>query len=226
MSTDAKVTERQRRRALAPGLRTKETPFYRFVRPLVRIWFKIVHGFRIEGLDNLPPTGGVLLISNHQSYLDIPLISSSTNRHVCFVARETLVRSRFIAFLIRQTGGILIKRGTPDRVALRLMIEHLEAGDCVAVFAEGTRTHDGSLGEFRRGPFVVARQAGVPVVPCGVRGAYRVLPRDRRWPRLGRIAVRYAPPLDSADPEVLDRTRAAIAAMIGEGDFDSGPPAD
>ncbi|MCZ6596992.1 MAG: lysophospholipid acyltransferase family protein [Planctomycetota bacterium] len=223
---DPKVTEKQRRRAQAPELRTAKTPFYRFVQPLLRAWFRTVHGFRVEGLDNLPETGGVMLVANHQSYLDIPLISASTRRHVCFVARETLVRSRFIAFLIRQSGGILVRRGVPDRAALREMIRHLESGDCVTVFAEGTRTRDGSLGEFRRGPFKVARQAGVPVVPCGIRGAYRALPRGSRWPRRGRIALRYAPPLDSADPDVLDRTRTAIAAMIGAGDFDSVPPAD
>ncbi len=196
---------------------TRPTPVYRIGRLLCLAEVKLLHRLRVLGREHVPKKGGCLVVANHQSFLDIPLVAASLERHVAFVARDTLARSRFLAFLLRQSGSVLVRRGQADRAALEAMIEHLSLGDCVAVFPEGTRTRDGTLGPFRPGALFAARRAGVPLVPLGIRGALDALPRDARIPRPRRIEVHFAPPVDPRAPDALERARAAIAERIGDG---------
>ena len=178
---------------------------------------------RVEGREQVPRQGGALLLANHQSFLDIPVVAAATPRHVAFVARESLAESRFLAWLMRGCGAILIRLGSADRAALSAMIERLVAGDCGAVFPEGTRSRDGSLGKFRAGAVFAARRARVPIVPVGIRGAIQALPRDVVLPRPRRIGVRFGTPLAPASPDALGQARGAIAAMIGDGSFGAVP---
>ena len=83
------------------------------------------------------------MAANHSSHLDIPIISVITRRHVAFVARDTLDGARWLSFVMRECRTVLIRRGTADRRAIRAMVEHLEAGDCVAIYPEGTRRAKG-----------------------------------------------------------------------------------
>lgn len=198
---------------------------YRFGRFVSGSFLVAWNRLRVEGREHVPSTGGVLIVGNHQSFLDIPAVAWAARRHVAFVARESLARSRFLAWLMRESGAVLVRRGVGDRSALRAMAAHLEAGDCVAVFPEGTRSRDGSLGEFRGGALFVARRAGVPILPVGIRGAVDALPRDARFPRPRRIGVRFGAPVAPDAPDALERARDAIAAMIGDGGFASVPPA-
>lgn len=205
-----------------------KTLVYRLGRLAVRIYLVLAHRMRVEEPEHLPAEGGVLVVANHQSVLDIPLIAASTRRHVAFVARDSLARSPLMAFVMRRSGAILIRRGTGDRAALRAMVAHLERGDCVAVFPEGTRTRDGSLGPFRSGALLAARQAGVPVVPAAIRGCIEALPRERRLPIPRRVAVRYAAPIDpgavpAEGPDAIQVARERIAERIGDGRYASVP---
>ena len=215
---------------------TEVTPVYRFGRFMCRLWLRCVHRLEVSGSDNVPSQGGILLVCNHQSFLDIPVVASGLSRHVAFVARDTLARSRFLSFWMRGAGTILVRRGAPDRAALEAMVDHLRRGDCVAVFPEGTRSMDGSLGSFRPGALFAARRAGVPVVPVGIRGAMHALPRGARVPRPRRIGVRFGAPLDplgasraggpggpGGDEALLERAHDAIAELIGDGAFTSAP---
>ena len=169
-------------------------------------------------METQPRTGGVLIVSNHQSMLDIPAVAVAARpRHVAFVARATLARSRFLDWLMRESGCVLIKPNTPDRAALEGMIGHLRQGDCVAVFPEGTRTHDGTLGVFRAGAIVAARRAGVPIVAAAIFGAVEALARGRIVPRPRRIRVRFGTPIPAGTENALELARSAIGEMIGDG---------
>jgi 1-acyl-sn-glycerol-3-phosphate acyltransferase len=183
-------------------------------RTLLRLYLGLYHRIRVEGREHLPRAGGVLLVANHQSFLDIPVVAVATDRHVAFVARESLARSRFLAFLMRESGSVLVRRGESDRAALESMIEHLRQGDCVSVFPEGTRTRDGSLGEFRRGALLAARRAGCPILPLAISGAYQAWPRGRSLPRPLRIVARFGRPIAPSE-EALAEARAAIAGLLG-----------
>lgn len=203
---------------------TWSTPVFRLGRFLCWMELLLMHRMRVEGRENVPD-GPVVLLSNHQSFLDIPLVANALrHRHVCFVARETLARSRFLGWIMHHSGAVLIKRGGADRAALNEMVGHLRAGDCVAIFPEGTRSRDGSLGEFRGGALLAARRAGVPIVPTAIRGAVEAMPRSAVLPRPRRIGIRFGKPLDPRDEGTLERARSQILSMIGDGGFASGAP--
>ena len=212
------------RQPAPPAVLVHATPAYRLGRALTRLLWALLFWPRHEGRRRIPATGGALLCVNHQSFLDIPLVSHVTARHVCFVARESLARSGPLAWIMRRSGAVLVRRGTADRAALREMVAHLEQGDLVAVFPEGTRSADGSLGRFRAGALLAARLAGVPVLPLGIRGAFEAWPRQRRLPRPRRIAVRVGEPLEPTAPDALETLRERIAALIGDGRFASLAP--
>jgi 1-acyl-sn-glycerol-3-phosphate acyltransferase len=142
-------------------------------------------------------------------------------RHASFVARDTLAEQRWLAFVMRECGAVLVKRSTSDRKALRAMVEHLEAGDLVAIFPEGTRTRDGRIGEFKGGALLAARMAKVPIVPAGIRGTFAAYPRGRLIPRPRKIVVRFAPPIDSSLPDAQERLVAAVEGMVGDGRVES-----
>jgi len=199
---------------------TWSTPAYRFGRFLSWCELRLLHRMKVEGKEHLPREGSFLIVSNHQSFLDIPLVAAALmERHVCFVARATLARSRFMAWLMRRSGAVLIQRGAADRRALSEMVEHLRAGDAVCVFPEGTRSPDGRLGEFLPGALFAARRARVPLVPAGIHGALDAMPRDARFPRLRRVGIRFGPPIDGSLPEAMELARERIAGMIGDGRF-------
>jgi 1-acyl-sn-glycerol-3-phosphate acyltransferase len=191
-------------------------PGYRIIRASLVAYLGLWHRLRIRGREHLPREGGVLIASNHQSFLDIPLVAVAAPRHVAFLARSTLASSRIVNFLMRQSGSVFVKQNSADRAALEAMIAHLEQGDCVAVFPEGTRTRDGSLGVFRPGAVVAARRAGVPVVPLALSGAFEALPRGRLFPRPLRITARFGAPIPSGGEDALERARSAIAAMLAD----------
>jgi 1-acyl-sn-glycerol-3-phosphate acyltransferase len=200
-------------------------PVYTAVRTYLVGHLGLVHRFRAEGRENLPATGGVLIVANHASYMDIPAIAVAAPRHVAFVARASLDRVPGLSWLMRQAGCVLVQRNSADRAALEAMIAHLEQGDCVAIFPEGTRSSDGSLGPFRAGASVAARRAGVPIVPAAVLGTFAALPRGALVPRPGRISVRFGAPIPGAEEGALERARAAILALgVSAGSRgDSGP---
>lgn len=198
-----------------PEILTRKTLVYRFLRGTSAVAAYMYFGCRIEGRENLPAEGGFLLASNHQSYMDIPLLSVACRRHVSFVARDSLARSVAMRFILHQTGSVLVQRDASDRRALREMAAHLEQDDAVAVFPEGTRSHDGRLGAFKRGALLAARSARVPVVPVGIRGTFEAWPRGR-WPRPRRIQLSFGRPLDPTGPRALEELRAAIGALIDE----------
>lgn len=209
----------------APKVLTTKTLGYHFSRVVTGTACGLLWRPRYEGVDNLPATGRCVILANHQSFIDIPLISAAgKKRHLCFVARDTLARSKVVAWLLRTTGAVLIKRGQPDRAALREMVAHLEAEDALVIFPEGTRTHDGRVQAFHGGALLAARLTKSPIIPTGMRGAFEAWPRHSKRPHITRVAVRFGAPIDPALPDALERAHAAIDAMVGAGRFDSVPP--
>jgi len=204
---------------------TDKTPVYHVCRVLSWLAFNTLFPSRIWGLEHLPTTGGALIASNHQSFFDIPLLSMTTRRHVSFVARDSLADAKWLAYVMRECGAVLIRRGQQDRQALRDMVAHLEAGDCLSIFPEGTRTSDGRIQSLRRGALLPAKKTRAPIVPAAIRGTFRVWPRSARLPRPARVSVQYGPPVDSSAPDAGERLQAILERMVGDGQY-TGRPVD
>lgn len=201
----------------APELLVHKTPAYRFVRNAVDLCLRVLCGLEVQGREHLPLRGRVVLVANHQSFLDIPIVAAAAGRrHVAFVARDSLASFRPLAWLMRQCGAVLVRRGSADRAALKEMIAHLEHEDCLCVFPEGTRSEDGRVAAFRGGALIAARRARAPVVPVAIDGAFDVWPRGRRLPRRGKIRVRFGAPFDGTTGDALERAHAAVLAMLAD----------
>lgn len=193
----------------------RKTFVYRLCSLASRIYGTVWHRLRVEGLENLPREGGIVLACNHQSFSDIFILGGYVPRHVAFVARDTLADWRWLAFVMRQCGAVLVKRGSSDRKALRGMVDHLEQGDSVAIFPEGTRTRDGQVGEFKGGALLAARMAKVPIVPLAISGAFEAWPRGRWIPYPTKIVLRFGPAIDSSRADAQELVVASIRSMIG-----------
>jgi 1-acyl-sn-glycerol-3-phosphate acyltransferase len=165
---------------------------------------------RCQGRENVPATGGALLLSNHQSHLDPPLIGLACDRRLNFLARDTLFRFAPLGWFIHSLNSIPIDREGSGLSGLRETLRRLRQGGLVLIFPEGTRSIDGHVAPLKPGFSALAKRADVALVPVGIEGAYAAWPRHHRFPRLGRIAVVFGPPLEpSAAAGYSDRELVA-----------------
>lgn len=180
----------------------------------------LIAGFRLRayGRERLPREGGVIVASNHQSYLDPVFFGGALGRPIDYFARKSLFHGAFGRF-IGALNAMPVERGSRDVGALRLAIERLRAGRALLLFPEGTRTSSGAVGPFEPGIAALARRAGVPVVPAAVAGAFEAWPRGRALFEIGApCAIALGRPLSPAAPDFLDRLRAAVLAEKARAD--------
>lgn len=181
---------------------------YRLVRGAVRLYFLLYHRFRVEGADHIPSQGGCIVACNHVSFLDPPAVACGIrHRMPYFLARRTLWdHSRFSRWFLSHHNCIPVNRDRGDIGALRTAVRVLRQGKVLALFPEGTRSTNGDLQVLHGGVGYVATQAGVPVVPAYVDGAYKAFPRGSRFVRPVRIHIRYGTPiLPTQLPSIHDR---------------------
>ncbi len=154
--------------------------------------FRTLFGLRMIGREHLITDGPVLVASNHQSYLDPPLIGNLYNTEMVFLARKSLFRG-FFKWLYRQWNAIPVDQEKPDMSSLKTIIRKLRDGHRVLVFPEGARSEDGSLGQAAPGIGLIAAKSGALIQPVRIRGAYEALPRGSARLRFSRITVTIGP---------------------------------
>jgi 1-acyl-sn-glycerol-3-phosphate acyltransferase len=179
----------------APGCGTRMRPAYRLLRYLSHLVFVGLFRGRAFGVANVPRTGGVLIVCNHQSFLDPVLATHPLPRECNYMARDTLFQVPWLGPLIAFLNAFPVKRDTADLGAIKETLRRLKAGKVVLTFPEGTRTLDGRVGEMRAGVVLLARKARVPIVPTVILGAYRAWPRTAKLPRPHPVVVAFGPPL-------------------------------
>lgn len=170
-------------------------PYYRFCQLVCQVTYLLLFRGRVFGTRNVPRSGGVLLVCNHQSFLDPVLATLALPRECHYMARATLFRNRFFRRLIESLNAFPIKRGTGDVGAVKETLRRLKRGALVTTFPEGTRTFDGHVAPMQTGVVLLARRAGVPIVPTLILGAYEAWPRQALLPRPAPIIVAYGEPL-------------------------------
>lgn len=187
---------------------------YRVLRAFMWLLLWPIQRMTVQGLEKVPATGGALLVANHQSMLDIPVIGTRVKRSITFVARDTLRKNPILRFVLHTCGGITVKRGSADRAALAAIITALQAGECVAIFPEGTRSKDGSVKAFQRGALVVAKRAKVPIIPIGLAGTGAAWPAGKALPGPGRIGMVVGDAIAADTSDAAEVARAAVAELV------------
>lgn len=186
--------------------------FYWFAWIILRVFLTLFCRYRIEGLENVPRKGGVILIANHRTMMDPIVIGCSIHfRRTYFMAKEELFRFKPFGFIISSLGAFPVKRHKVDRNALRIAEGLLRDGKLLLIFGEGTRNRDLSkvIGELHSGFVYLKEKTGVPVVPVYTFNTYQIFKRFLRWPK---ITVKFGKPiLESKD--LLERTRSALIEL-------------
>lgn len=200
-----------------PGSSLGSLLFYEGLRNLIQVIGMAFLGLRWRGTEHLPRSGGVLIVANHQSYLDPPLIGTVMGaRHFDFLARAGLFDIRWLRPLIVALHALPVKENGGDPASIKEILRRLEQGRIVLVFPEGTRTHDGSIGEFKRGVALILRKSQCPVLPVAIAGAYESWPRGGK-PRLfrGPVVVQVGRPIRH-DELLADGVDAALTRLRDE----------
>ena len=190
---------------------------YRFGWYLCRALFRLFYRTRYEGGRALPDVGGCLLVCNHQSHLDPPLVGTCVeNRSIHFIARVGLYKNPLFGWLITHMHTIPIREDAGDMAAIKEAIARIGKGQAVCIFAEGTRSPDGTLQPFKRGVALLLKKAKCPVVPVAIEGAHDVMPKGRSLPKLtGRLGCKVGEPIPH-DELLADGTDGALLRMARE----------
>jgi 1-acyl-sn-glycerol-3-phosphate acyltransferase len=176
---------------------------------------------QVDGLERLDPTRSYVFAANHQSIYDIPILFATLPFQLRIIAKESLGRIPFMGWHLRRTGHVLVDRSKAGAVVVRMMQRLVKAGHSLIVFPEGTRSTDGTVGRLKGGSFVVALQAGLPVVPISVIGSRHVMFRGELMVHPGRVAVVVHEPIETtnvprdAAREFASTVRDVVASRAG-----------
>lgn len=197
-----------------PGAPLRRLLLWELIRHLTFLYMVLAHRFRAWGQGNIPPESPVLLISNHQSYLDLLALGGALpHRHFHAMARKTLFRSRYFGGLIRGLNAFEVDQEKSDIRAVRTAIELLKSGELVLIFPEGSRTPDGRVHEFQEGLILLIRRARPVVVPAAIEGAFEAWPTGKPYPGPGHpVGLEIGQPI-AADALLNMAPRQAIVHL-------------
>jgi 1-acyl-sn-glycerol-3-phosphate acyltransferase len=205
--------------------------------PFVRLWALLYAGcyaifasgvgvflralFRVRRTGPQPalPAGGMLVCSNHQSYLDPAFVQLVFARRLTFVMTNDFYRVKKANWFFRLVGAMPVAPGRMAWATMRRAAALLRLGHAVVVFPEGRLSEDGTLHPFQRGVAVLVRRARVPVVPVAIEGSRRAWPKGAKWVRRADVRLAIGAPLHRADDvrdgdqAFADRMHGAIASL-------------
>lgn len=150
------------------------TFIYRLADGMVRLYFLTFYRIRVEGIEHIPREGPLIVVANHISNLDPPLIGICVPRYIRFMAKAELFSSPLIRSLLEKLGAFPIRRGKIDTGAIRKARRVVSDGGCLVMFPEGRRSKTGDLGPFLPGVGAIAQHGNASVVPVAIRGPYRL----------------------------------------------------
>ena len=148
--------------------------FYYVARVIVRVILKLLTRCQVKGRENIPSQGPLLIVANHLSLVDPPLLSVSFSRKVIFMAKKELFRFKLIGYFIGSFGAFSVHRGRLDRKAMRQAYQVLADGLALVMFPEGTRSRSGRLQPAFPGPALIAMRSGAPILPVGIIGTEKI----------------------------------------------------
>jgi 1-acyl-sn-glycerol-3-phosphate acyltransferase len=205
-------------------MNTQRTLPWRYLQSLARVLTTLLFNLRVYGRRNVPETGGVLIVSNHQSYLDPVLLAVRLDRPLNYIAKSELFENRFGGWFLRSVlNAFPVRQGHGDVGAVKETIRRLQEGHVLNIYPEGARTENGEIARLERGVALIVRRAGVPIVPAVIVGSFKAWPITRKIWRDAPIRVRYGPPMNLAGLErdqiieMIDRTLREMFAELRDG---------
>ena len=184
---------------------------------------RVVYRPVVEGLENIPTDGPVILAANHLSFIDSVVIPMVVPRRVSFLAKAeyftgTGVKGSLSRWFFSSLGHVPVHRGKgrDARAALDTAAEILARGDAFAIYPEGTRSLDGKLHRGRTGVARMALESGAPVVPVGIIGTDKVQPVGSRFPKIVPVTVRFGEPLDFSRYDGMQESLPVLRSVTDE----------
>jgi 1-acyl-sn-glycerol-3-phosphate acyltransferase len=198
------------------------TPVLDVFRPGVHALSRAYFGLRLQGTEHIPPEGAVVIVPNHQTFADPPLVTIPVRRPVYYMAWSRLFEIPVFSRLIRLLRAFPVDIDARDARAAREAVRLLQNGAALMIFPEGERTTDGRVQRFKPGAFRLAVSVKAPVLPVTIVGGDRAWPPGRLLSRPGRITITYHPALQpdtrldprSAAQDLARRTRDAILSAM------------
>ena len=184
---------------------------YRIAWIIFRAIFATYFRWRAFGAENVPLQGGVILASNHASFLDPPLVGAGLKRGINFLARESLFRFPIMGAVLRSWNVVPVDREGGGAKGLKNILDRLLNGAGIILFPEGTRTKDGQLQPARSGIGLTVIKSTAPVVPVRVFGTFAAYGRNHKFPQPHRLVVKYGRPMNfealRAEAKTCDKMR-------------------
>jgi 1-acyl-sn-glycerol-3-phosphate acyltransferase len=187
--------------------------WYATIRAIVVGFCRVFWRLSINGLEHVPATGPFVLAPVHRSNVDFAIVAACSKRRMRYLAKDSLWKLG-LGRVWESLGGIKVVRGTPDREAMRQLEATLQGGEPVVMFPEGTRQTGPEVQPLFDGVAYVAARARVPIVPVGIGGSERAMPKGSKMIRPVKITVVIGPPIA---PEARDEgarvPRRAVAEL-------------
>ncbi len=171
---------------------------YRVSNPAVRMMLFLLSRWEVKGKENVPREGPFIVISNHMTNLDPPLLSVSLGRYGVFMAKEGLFHSRLSSYFIRGLGAFSVSRDRMRRETLLAAEEVLRNNYALCIFPEGMRSRNGQMRQAFTGSALIALRTGVPVLPAAITGTETV--KGMNWLRRPRLTVTFGHPFHLPPP--------------------------
>lgn len=189
---------------------------YVFVRNLLWVFMKLWCRLRVEGREHVPGEGAFVLAPTHRSVIDTPVASAATRRRMRFMGADKWWKQRQFGWLLSALGGFPVTRGTADREALKRCIELLQGGEPLVLFPEGERKSGPTVLPLFDGAAYVAVKAGVPIVPVGIGGSERVLPKGSKFIFPRKLVMVIGPPIEVPRDAAGKVPRAAVRDLTAQ----------
>jgi 1-acyl-sn-glycerol-3-phosphate acyltransferase len=175
--------------------------------------------FSVEGAENVPRTGPLIVCPNHFGTIDPPMVPAFMPRSDTWsMAKSEFFRKRWMRWLFTAYHAFPVVRHTADRAALRRSFDLLKEGHALVIYPEGTRVESGVLSVPEPGAGFIAQKSGCPVLPVALIGTRECLPKGAKWPRRVPVKVRFGRPflvpLKRANGERITHEEASDAIMV------------
>ena len=193
--------------------RNRSWVVYRTVRAVLEVFCRLFWRMRVDGAEHIPATGAFVLAPVHRSNVDSPVVAAAVRRPMHFMGKASMWKYDLPGRFFTALGGFPVDRGAADRDAMRRCLDELAKGEPVVMFPEGTRQSGPIVETMYDGPAYVAARAGCPIIPVGIGGSERAMPKGAKYLRPGRIDIVIGPPIGPPAATEGGRTsRSAVRA--------------